>query len=418
MRVPHAAARVVAYGPAIGAMAGLVTNPGEGTMARPRILFHVLACVLAVGAGGAGATTWRVELDGSGDFTDLQPAVTAAAAGDTVLVGPGRFDTLLPAPGKADVQQAVVVVAAADLTIIGAGRDQTFIGPESWYGPVGAWPAGIRGTGDQVLRLRSLTVEHLPRAVEWPAGSVDLGDCVLRGGGFGFYGLLTGAAQGIVQDCAVETTEEDGFAVWLGQATSFTIADTRFDGPGVGVAVVEGSQGVSIAGCAFSGSFAAMTFGDASDATVSDCTSSGALVMSVSAVGGAHVAINGLFVDGGDNGISAGSGAVVTVHGSALEHTLAAGVTVTGDAVVTVHGSHLVPATGFAVSSFLYPGAPTVLDFTGNYWGTTDEAAIAALIHDSVDDAAIHCTVDFGGASANPLGETPTTWGDLKASFR
>ena len=95
-----------------------------------------------------------------------------------------------------------------------------------------------------------------------------------------------------------------------------------------------------------------------------------------------------------------------------------AGVSVTGDALVTVHGSHLLPSTGYAASSFLYPGAPVVLDFTGNYWGTTDGAAIGALIHDSVDDPDIHCTVDFAGPSDHTLGETPTTWGDLKASFR
>jgi hypothetical protein len=392
-------------------------------MARPRIpyqliTFQLIMCLLAVGADRAVATTWRVELDGSGDFSDIQPAVDAAAAGDTILVGPGRFDTLLPAPGKADFAQAVVVIGQADLTIIGAGRDLTLIGPESWYAPVGAWPAGIRGGGDQVLRLRSLTVEHLPRAVEWAAGSVDLGDCLLRGGGFGFYGLFSGAAQGVVQDCAFETTEEDGFAVWLEQSTSFAIADTRFDGIGVGVAVGGAAQGVSIAGCAFSGSFAAITFGDGASGSVSDCSVAGAAVMSLGVTGGAQVTVDGLMVDGGDNGISAGSGAVVTVHASALEHTLAACVSVTGDAVVTMHGSHLLPNTGFGVSSFLYPGAPVVLDFTGNFWGTTDNAAIAALIHDSVDDAAIHCTVDFAGASATPLGETPTSWGDLKASFR
>lgn len=263
-------------------------------MARPRFLIQLVTlpsimCLLAVGAGRAVATTWRVELDGSGDFSDIQPAVDAAASGDTILVGPGRFDMLRPAPGKADVVQVAVAGAA---------------------------------------------------------------------------------------------------------------------------------QGVSIAGCAFSGSFAAITFGDAASGSVSDCSVAGAAVMSLGVTGGAHVTVDGLTVDGGDHGISAGSGAVVTVHASALEHTLVSGVTVTGDAVVTVHGSHLLPGTGYAVSSFLYPGAPVVLDFTGNFWGTTDNAAVGALIHDSADDAAIHCTVDFAGASATPLGETPTSWGDLKASFR
>jgi hypothetical protein len=379
----------------------------------------IIAGLLAVGTGQAAAATWRVQLDGSGDFLDIQPAVDAAAAGDTILVGPGRFDTLWPASGKADAAQAVVTVAVADLTLIGAGRDKTFIGPENWYAPVGAWPAGVRGGSDQVLRLRSLTIEHLPRAVEWPAGSIDLADCVLRGGGFGFYGLWTGAAQGLVQDCAFETTEEDGFAIWLEQSASFAIVDSRFDGIGVGVTATGGAAGVSISGCTFAGSFTAIAFGGASAGTVVDCSVSGAAVQSLSVVGGSQVTVNGLFVDGGDHGLHAGgAGTLVTVLASAFENTLVSAVSFDTDAVITMHGSHLLPATGWAVSSFLYPGAPAVLDFGQNYWGTTDEAIIAALIHDSVDDPAIHGTVQFAGASVTPLGETPTTWGDLKASYR
>jgi len=39
----------------------------------------------------AHASAWRVELDGSGHFTSIQEAVDAAAIGDTVQIGPGRF---------------------------------------------------------------------------------------------------------------------------------------------------------------------------------------------------------------------------------------------------------------------------------------------------------------------------------------
>lgn len=42
-------------------------------------------------AGSASARTWRVEKDGFGDYTTIQPAVDAAAPGDIVLIGPGRY---------------------------------------------------------------------------------------------------------------------------------------------------------------------------------------------------------------------------------------------------------------------------------------------------------------------------------------
>lgn len=52
-------------------------------------LAMMLASLLA---SGAEARTWRVERDGSGDYTIIQDAVDAAASGDTIRIGPGRFD--------------------------------------------------------------------------------------------------------------------------------------------------------------------------------------------------------------------------------------------------------------------------------------------------------------------------------------
>ncbi|MBD3235822.1 MAG: hypothetical protein GF330_03885 [Candidatus Eisenbacteria bacterium] len=54
-----------------------------------RILF--LAALLCASAATAGATTHWVMPDGSGDFPTIQAALSAAAPGDTVLLGDGLF---------------------------------------------------------------------------------------------------------------------------------------------------------------------------------------------------------------------------------------------------------------------------------------------------------------------------------------
>ena len=41
------------------------------------------------------ASSWLVMQDGTGDYTDIQAAVDGCAVGDTVLVGPGRYDEFL-----------------------------------------------------------------------------------------------------------------------------------------------------------------------------------------------------------------------------------------------------------------------------------------------------------------------------------
>ncbi|MBN2171331.1 MAG: right-handed parallel beta-helix repeat-containing protein, partial [Candidatus Krumholzibacteriota bacterium] len=53
---------------------------------RSTTLFILLACL---SAAGAQAVCWTVEQDGSGDFTTIQPAIAAAAVGDSILVGNG-----------------------------------------------------------------------------------------------------------------------------------------------------------------------------------------------------------------------------------------------------------------------------------------------------------------------------------------
>ena len=55
---------------------------------------------------------------------------------------------------------------------------------------------------------------------------------------------------------------------------------------------------------------------------------------------------------------------------------------------------------------------------TGNYWGTTDSAAIAALIQDHQDDPAIPCTVMDTPYVNGPVPAESLSWGDLKALFR
>jgi hypothetical protein len=74
------------------------------------------------------AATWRVERDGSADFSMIQPAIDAAAAGDTILIGPGRFPEFEDVTCPGWTYPVGVWVNKDDLTIIGAGSEQTIIG--------------------------------------------------------------------------------------------------------------------------------------------------------------------------------------------------------------------------------------------------------------------------------------------------
>jgi len=67
--------------------------------------------------------TWHVEKDGSGDFTVIQDAVDAAASGDTILIGPGRYEEYAEQELAGNYFNMHVHVADMEISLIGAGRD-------------------------------------------------------------------------------------------------------------------------------------------------------------------------------------------------------------------------------------------------------------------------------------------------------
>lgn len=90
-----------------------------------RALKALLVCLsLVVFLCNAGAATWVVEKDGTGDFTTIQEAIDAASPGDLVLVGPGIYTDLhLDSYGA-----QTVVELKADITVRSSdGPDQTIL---------------------------------------------------------------------------------------------------------------------------------------------------------------------------------------------------------------------------------------------------------------------------------------------------
>ena len=88
---------------------------------------------------------------------------------------------------------------------------------------------------------------------------------------------------------------------------------------------------------------------------------------------------------------------------------------------VTLHGSSLKPGSAGTVWLEALNTPPmAVLDFTGNWWGTTDSLAIAESIWDLHDDPDGNAfgVVDFMPIADGSLPTSATTMGGLKSYFR
>jgi hypothetical protein len=382
-----------------------------------RIVCALLLVVIS--AHGADARTWHVRKDGTGDYTVIQDAVDRAAAGDTVRIGPGRFEEKKPFSsfpvGSAEkwTFDVFVAVTVDDLTIIGSGADQTVVG----------WPTTL-GSGPDQPKIICTTPLVTRLVVE---------DLALENVYNGIYRTDRGTLE--VRRCRT-------FGCLIGVVTwselSTIIEDCRFQDIDYGVVGFYPARNLVISRCEFVACSA--TFERTMGATVTDCNFTGDAVgcqFATSSVGGIY---NSTFTDQTNVGISVITGAVVNlvgnrVTGGDVNLRLRTASTVTGSNNVFGGGAY---ATIWCSNGMIYlngceilnGGGPTVkldafvnpplrtLDLTNNYWGTESAATIAGWILDYYDDVRVYAKVQYEPFLGQPVPTESTSWGDLKAGFR
>jgi len=117
---------------------------------------------------GVSARTWFVEVDDSGDFSDLQSASDAAASGDTIKVGVGRFGEPAWSECLGDNLFTIMAIGEGSIVIIGEGDGQSIIGPEEPWSAQLPFRAGIAAVGwceTTNLEIKGIQFENLTHAV-------------------------------------------------------------------------------------------------------------------------------------------------------------------------------------------------------------------------------------------------------------
>ena len=378
----------------------------------------IVAIALLMLAATAGARTWRVELDGSGDFTDIQPAVDASAAGDTILIGPGRFDTFHPCVAPAWTEETVVWVTRDNLTFIGAGREETIIGPATYYGPYGFAPKGICSIDGYDGVIKDLTIENMRTGLYWWRGSFLMEDCRISGDDASFEPMVVWPLGATIRSCTINA-HSSGLGCIIGMSSrDIAFENCEFLGGGTALTIRDSTQNVRIAGCRFVNSGNAIHCDQASSMAVVDCDFEWVQNGAIDVWNGSQALIERVQICHAAYGISAASGGTVTGSNIVVEGTWYAGVLACCNAFITIHNSHLLPAMGPAVKCEGQWAHSQLPDLTGCYWGTTDADAIRAAIWDANDTSETNAVVSFEPFANGPVPTERTSWGDLKASFR
>ena len=377
------------------------------------------ALLLAAATTTADARTWYVRKDGTGDYTVIQDAVDHAAAGDTVRIGPGRYEEKRPYTSYPSGKNAAwtfdvyVAVTVSSLTIIGSGAGQTIIGPPSriWVDP--AEPKVICA----LSRVTSLVVEDLSMenvyngAYRSEGGTLAIRRCSTLGC---HAGVVTWSDQGTtVEDCNFQDIDY-GVLSWS-PSHSLLIAQCSFMNCG---AMIDGTTGAVLSDCTISGGPVCCQYANASTGTIANCTFTNATNVAVVVTTGSTVELNDSQLLCGKVNLKVKSWSHVAGSGNELSGGETASLDVWTSTTVTMHNSHILHGTGPSVNLYNYPNEPAmVLDLTGNYWGTPDPNQVAEWIWDGNDDPSIKAFVQYLPMSGGPIATETKSWGEVKTLY-
>jgi hypothetical protein len=379
-----------------------------------------MASIATVGV--ATAATLHVARDGSAPYTVIQDAVHAAASGDTVRIGPGRYNEGQIVETQGWTEFVRVLVTQEELTIIGSG-EETIIGPDEPWSPDDWWNKGIVGGpyfGNDLLRVQDLCVENVGNGIEGANApvmivqgctfrdnyqpifcfnnSATVVDCVFEGQTHSANQLTHIAGESLtVRDCVfISADEQDGIqkglvAQNIGQVI---VENCEFVDGDVGLYLL-GIDAVTVSFCSFIGQSingSRMAFSD--DCRVSDSEFRDLAIA--------------LRVEGGDLQFIGDHLTISDVAEVSVEFPSFIGDISINNSVLA-RGEHHTIRQG-------WPCTPSredlpVFDFTDNDWGTTEADSIAAWIH------TCDFVIDYIPFVGQPVATEARSWSRVKAMF-
>lgn len=372
------------------------------------------------------ARTWFVARDGSGDYTVIQDAVDAAASGDTIRIGPGRYDEarIVQVPGWTD--PVLVLVKGEELTLIGAGNDQTIIGQNRDWDISQGWSHGIQTAtrwGTRRLVVEGIRFENMAYAIN----DDDIAEIYIRDCSFGgnYYSVVDSDGILKIENTRFDSVKRNGLhlATWTQSRLLVTrcncdhVPEGLWGPESVSVAGIESAEFVN---CNFRGGASGFTGVSGTQAAIRHCLFDGQTTFGVvSALGSSLLVEDCTLVNQGL--------AFQLASDWNLLRTTVAGVRV---GTLKING----PGNGAAGDCAFAKGSRGVImnpdlwekrmssainyDMRNNSWGTTDPDSIQAWIFDQNDDPDCSYVIDWLPFTGAPVHSEEKNLGSVKALFR
>jgi len=368
--------------------------------------------LLCAAAANTYAVSWTVEKDGSGDFQAIQEAVEAAASGDTIQIGPGRFEDrqFFQLPGG--TAEAHVYTNHGQLTILGAGRYQTIIGPPTGPGMQNSFMGILSGTSSR-LHVSDLAIENCDEGIEHSGPYLSVANFRSFQN---FTGVESWAWTGTwVRDSEFIDSQGNGVLVFQGLgAKDVLIENCEFVGGITGIDLQSDSN--MVRDCLFDGTRVGLQFSFGATGVVERCRFLNNGNWCLGMLSASEMELNDSFLGQSPGNIAVWSGSTLTGSGNVLEGGTVYSIHMTTSAMIDFHDNHILNAGGWSAYVATASQLPVEFDLRDNYWGTADSQQIAEWIRDGNDDAE-NTTVLFEPFHAEPVPTEKTSLGRLKSLF-
>jgi len=378
--------------------------------------WHFWLMVVLLPATGL-ATTWYVEEDETGDFSVIQNAVNAAAAGDTIMIGPGRYDDFIEvqAPGWTDV---AVVWMTKDLTFIGSGVEETVVGPAEYYDPPGSSPKVFCGFYDGHCVIRDLKIENAYDGIYWAHGRLEVYDCSFSSC---YLEIVVFDVDGVVVDgSSFDVVAGTGLGIIsFSNSQDLEISNCYFTGNGHGISF-NTTENAVVSNCVFENERSAVAYDMGSTGVVTGCDMSSDFSGGIMARLGASTHLIGNNIYGSNAALWVSESSQVTGANNIFAggNEYYATIMITSSATVELHDCHILKESEYAVKLEYFYSDDIEQDLTDNYWGTTDPDTVAEWIWDGNDDSSIHSIVEFLPMADGPVQTEDKSWTELKQMYR
>ncbi|MGD9546009.1 MAG: right-handed parallel beta-helix repeat-containing protein [Candidatus Krumholzibacteriia bacterium] len=376
-----------------------------------KVLATVVFLLLMGHGSWAGSRTITVENDGSGDFSTIQPALDAAAAGDTILIGPGVYSETNEyyLPGNGNWQDIIGYVPVPDVTVIGAGKELTRLVYAGGVHPIKRAFVYLDLGG--TFRVEGMSIEGFSNGIFIGGSILSVNKCNFERNFTGIFWYSAGSGGGVFNSRFSSDDPINSYGLWLtGLGRDMEISDCIFD---TNQLEVQGVTNALFSRCEILGSRTGIQIENSGEVILQDCSIHDIEGVGISLISNSSCNIFESEISGGwDAAWVRSYGRLFSLNSVFSGGTESVILLDYAQPISMRHCDLIKGSSELTINCNTQPDYyPVRHDFRGNFWGTEDGDQIAEWIYDGHDDPTVHAEVLYTpfatGDSDLVIGLTP-----------